>query len=86
MVRMTPSRRPLWDREATRLLRAVLSLRTLPEARRFMRDLMTEDEIRMIVDRWRVARLLSQGRSYREIEARHRSQLPHHRPHQPLAA
>ncbi len=67
---MTPSRRPLWDREATRLLRAVLSLRTLPEARRFIRDLMTEDEIRMIVDRWRVARLLSQGRSYREIEAR----------------
>jgi TrpR-related protein YerC/YecD len=30
---------------------------------------MTEDEIRMIVDRWRVARMLHAGRSYREIEA-----------------
>ena len=30
-------------------------------------DIMTEDEIRMIVGRWRVARMLDEGRSYREI-------------------
>jgi TrpR-related protein YerC/YecD len=29
---------------------------------------MTEDEIRMIVERWRVARMLSAGKTYRQIE------------------
>ena len=61
--------RRLWTREADALLRTILSLPDLPQARRFLRDLMTEDEIRMIVDRWRVARMLHAGRSYREIEA-----------------
>ena len=60
----------LWNRDARALLRVLLSLRTARGARRFIRDLMTEDEIRMIVDRFRVARLLHAGRSYREIEAR----------------
>ena len=61
--------RRLWNRQADELLSVVLGLRGLPEARRFFRDLMTEDEIRMIVDRWRVARMLHDGRTYREIEA-----------------
>ena len=61
--------RRLWNRDADSLLRAVLRLDGLSEARRFFRDLMTEDEIRMIVDRWRVARMLHEGRTYREIEA-----------------
>jgi TrpR-related protein YerC/YecD len=60
--------RTLWNREASELLRVILRLDGLAEARRFFRDLMTEDEIRMIVDRWRVARLLHEGRTYREIE------------------
>ncbi len=59
----------LWTREADVLLRTILSLSNVPQARRFFRDLMTEDEIRMIVDRWRVARMLHAGQSYREIEA-----------------
>ncbi len=59
----------LWNREAISLLRIILRLRTLSEARNFLRDLMTEDEIRMIVDRWHVARMLHAGRSYRDIEA-----------------
>ena len=46
----------------------ILQLDGLPEARRFFRDLITEDEIRMIVDRWRVAGMLHDGRTYREIE------------------
>lgn len=62
------SNRRLWDRHATELLRTILRVRTTQEARRFLRDLMTEDEIRMIVDRWRVARMLADGRSYRQIE------------------
>ena len=61
--------RKLWNREATELLRVILGLETLRDARSFFRDLMTEDEIRMIVDRWRVARMLHAGRTYREIEA-----------------
>jgi TrpR-related protein YerC/YecD len=70
MTAVTPTRHRLWDREAMRLLQALLSLQTVGEARRFIRDLMTEDEIRKIVDRWRVARLLDEGLPYREIEER----------------
>ena len=58
----------LWDRDATDLLRCLLRLGSLASAKRFIRDLMTEDEIRMIVARWRVARSLSEGRTYRQIE------------------
>ena len=58
----------LWGGDATDLLRSLLQLRSLPSAKRFIRDLMTEDEIRMIVARWRVARLLAAGRTYRQIE------------------
>ena len=61
--------RKLWNRQADDLLRVILDLRSLPEARRFFRDLMTEDEIRMIVGRWQVVRLLHAGHTYREIEA-----------------
>ncbi len=61
--------RRLWNREADALLEAILRLDGVAEARRFFRDLMTEDEIRMIVDRWRVARMLHEGRSYRQIES-----------------
>lgn len=57
-----------WNREAIALVRAFLRLRGPREAQKFLRDLMTEDEIEMIVHRWWVARLLHAGRSYREIE------------------
>jgi TrpR-related protein YerC/YecD len=59
----------VWNREADELLRVILGLSGLSEARRFFRDLMTEDEIRMIVDRWRVARMLHEGSTYRQIES-----------------
>lgn len=59
----------LWKgREAQKLVRALLGLRTPAEAKRFLRDLLTEDEIRMMIARWQVARMLSVGASYREIE------------------
>jgi len=67
---MSSPKRDLWDREAGELLRALVRLQSVREAKRFIRDLMTADEIRMIVDRWRVARMLDQGASYREIESR----------------
>jgi TrpR-related protein YerC/YecD len=58
----------LWTKDATDLMRTLLSLQTVQETKRFLRDLMTEDEIRMMVDRWRVARMLASGQSYRQIE------------------
>ena len=58
----------LWNREAGELLDVIRGIGSRAALRRFLRDLMTEDEIRMIVDRWRVARMLHAGRTYREIE------------------
>lgn len=56
-----------WDKEGEDLLRSLLGLSNLRSAKRFLRDLMTEDEIRMIVTRWRVAKALAAGRTYRQI-------------------
>ncbi|MBO6765946.1 YerC/YecD family TrpR-related protein [Maricaulis sp.] len=50
------------------LSEALLALRDEREADRFLRDLLTPGEIRTLVERWRVARLLDEGgHSYREI-------------------
>lgn len=62
--------RNLWNRDAQALLQALLMLQTPAEARKLLRDLMTEDEIRMIVARWRVARSLNVGHTYKQIEQR----------------
>ena len=59
----------MWNQDADQLMQVILSLETVSDARHFFRDLMTEDEIRMIVDRWRVARMLHQGSTYKQIEA-----------------
>lgn len=67
---MATDERTLWSADADRLVDTLLRLRDRDEARRFIRDLMTADEISMVVERWRVARLLDEGVSYREIEAR----------------
>ena len=50
------------------LFTAVLKLETLDEARRFFRDLLTEQEIVEFANRWRVARMLSEKKSYIAIE------------------
>ncbi|HRX87084.1 MAG TPA: YerC/YecD family TrpR-related protein [Phycisphaerae bacterium] len=50
------------------LLHTVVRLRHAGEARRFFRDLLTDDELEMISRRWQVATMLADGRSYREIE------------------
>ncbi|MDG1417935.1 MAG: YerC/YecD family TrpR-related protein [Maricaulis sp.] len=47
---------------------ALLALKSIEECERFLRDLLTPGEIKTLVERWRVARLLDQGGfSYREI-------------------
>ena len=52
---------------AKSLSQALLSLETKDEVKRFLEDLCTPAEIEAMVDRWRVAQLLDQGYSYRDI-------------------
>lgn len=52
---------------ARTLSEALLSLQTPQEVSEFLEDLCTPAEIEAMVDRWRVAQLLDQGYSYRDI-------------------
>lgn len=52
---------------ARTLSEALLSLETPREVTEFLEDLCTPAEIEAMVDRWRVAQLLDQGYSYRDI-------------------
>jgi TrpR-related protein YerC/YecD len=52
---------------AKSLTEALLSLATADEVKQFLEDLCTPAEIEAMVDRWRVAQLLDQGYSYRDI-------------------
>ena len=49
------------------LFEAIISLETVDECHNFFKDLCTPAELEAMVDRWRVAQLLDQGLSYREI-------------------
>lgn len=61
------SPRPAKEKE---LIEAFLALRDADEARRFLCDICTPQEISDLADRWWVAKLLDEGkRSYREIHA-----------------
>ncbi len=51
-----------------RLVEAVLALRTRDEAKRFLRDLMTESEIKEFADRLEAASLLYKDVQYNAIE------------------
>lgn len=58
-----------WSNKQTdELFKAVLDLNTVDEARRFFRDLLTEEEIKEFANRWKVARMLAQKVSYTTIE------------------
>ena len=52
---------------ARSLSEALLSLRSRQEMKLFLEDLCTPAELEAMVDRWRVAQLLEQGYSYRDI-------------------
>ncbi|MFC1689639.1 YerC/YecD family TrpR-related protein [Pseudomonadota bacterium] len=52
---------------ARSLSEALLSLETAREVKQFLEDLCTPAEVEAMVDRWRVAQLVDQGYSYREI-------------------
>ncbi|MCX7984225.1 MAG: YerC/YecD family TrpR-related protein [Bacteroidetes bacterium] len=56
------------QKEIDELYEAILTLESLDECRRFFRDLLTETEIKEMAERWKVAKLLSQGMPYTKIE------------------
>jgi len=57
-----------WDnRNSGELFGAILELENVAEARRFFRDLLTEQEIIEFSNRWRAARMLSENKSYKDI-------------------
>lgn len=60
----------LRDPSADHLFRAVLQLRTVEECYRFFEDLCTIGEVKALAQRFAVARMLHQGKTYEEIAAR----------------
>lgn len=55
------------NRDTDALFGAVLKLENLDEARRFFRDLLTENEIVEFGQRWKVARMLAKRIRYTKI-------------------
>ncbi|MCL5746702.1 MAG: YerC/YecD family TrpR-related protein [Patescibacteria group bacterium] len=58
----------LSNRSSKSLYKALLSLRTDDECKRFLRDLLTEAEIKEFANRWKVAQMLDQKVQYEKIE------------------
>ncbi|RJQ24835.1 DNA-binding transcriptional regulator [Candidatus Parcubacteria bacterium] len=56
------------NKDIRELFKAILALKTEDECKRFLRDLLTEKEIKEFVNRWKVARMLDQKVSYEQIE------------------
>jgi TrpR-related protein YerC/YecD len=59
--------RKVASKDVDALYRAVLTLRTVSEARRFFRDLLTPTEIEEFAERWKAARMLADGVPYTRI-------------------
>lgn len=55
-------------KDTNSLFRAILDLSSLTEARNFFRDLLTEKELLEFAQRWKVAKMLSAGKAYVDIE------------------
>lgn len=55
------------EKSARALYRALLSLESETECRRFLEDLCTPAELEALVDRWSVVPLLEDGLPYRRI-------------------
>jgi len=58
-----------WDNRTTEeLLEAICALKSKNEAKKFLRDLLTEQELIEFGKRWQAARMLSKAKPYSEIE------------------
>jgi TrpR-related protein YerC/YecD len=60
----------LRDADTDALFRAVLQLRTVEECYRFFEDLCTIGELKALAQRFAVARMLAEGRTYEQIAER----------------
>ena len=58
----------LSTKDAMALYKAILSLKSEGECKKFLRDLLTEKEIKEFTNRWKVARMLDKKISYEKIE------------------
>ena len=58
----------LYNKDTKALYKSILALENEDECRKFLRDLLTEKEIKEFTNRWKVARMLSKKTSYEEIE------------------
>ena len=56
------------DKKIKELTAAILMLKDSGEARKFLRDLLTESELVELGNRWKAARMLSEKISYIKIE------------------
>ena len=56
------------NKDLNKLYEAIISLNSVEECKNFLRDLLTKTEINEAAMRWKVARLLSEGSTYIEIE------------------
>lgn len=57
-----------WNEKTEDLMRTILTLRNLEEAKRYFRDLMTEQELIEFGNRWKAAQMLYSRTSYIGIE------------------
>lgn len=67
MKRHDQSQKQELSTAALALCEAIASLRSPGEAQALLDDLCTPAEFEALIDRWRVAQLLDQGKPYREI-------------------
>lgn len=51
-----------------KLFEAIIALSNADEAKKFLRDLLTEAELKEFANRWKVARMLKEKVSYEKIE------------------
>lgn len=70
MAQKTTSKNETPDQRFAALCKAIVTLKTEDEVRRFLTDLCTPGEMKDFGERWLIARLLDQGElSYRDIAA-----------------
>ena len=58
----------LSSKDTKSLYKAILLLKSEEECKKFLRDLLTEKEIKEFTNRWKVARMLDKKISYEKIE------------------
>jgi len=54
---------------STSLFQAILQIKNLPEARKFFRDLLSQQEIIEFSNRWKAAQMLDKKISFEKIQA-----------------